>query len=517
MKYGVIWAGFPVYTWRRPRFFRTRYSEVAPLMSLRLACLLSIAILGASAATPTLAKTKHSTHHTKHAKVVKAPALIWRGDVATAQGITEDMASAWKKAGHEPIEVQVFNTASGLDAVRTGAADLGGSARGSAGNPNENGLTFTPVGWDGLVIITNSANPASNMTLQQVHDVYYGKITNWKELGGKDEPIDVYAVASPDDGVEYSLRKLIFGRGNQPVAAPRLYLNTAKLQAGVALDPAGFGVTTLSNASGVSKLKMLDIDGIKPSLATISNGSYLLFSPLYVVTNSSSAKAAQSQAFVDFLGSDPAKAVMREHSILPYAEGSLLASMDDSRRQTILAQTGARVPRPTPSSTPISAPGATYAARVAQAPTSERTAEAKDALAKRNAEQVAKQAEVISVADTPRSAAEAKATDPTTKPDEAKVATPKQAKTDAPDAPKPGLDEVSANAVTLERPTTDTPFAKVRSGAQVTGGAQYTVHKGDTLYSISQTHSVAVAELRRWNHLTGDDVQPGQQLQISAR
>lgn len=509
-------------------------------MSLRLACLLSIAVLGASMATPSLAKTKHSTHHAKPAKVAKAPALIWRGDVTTAHGITQDMASAWKKAGHEPIEVQVFNTASGLDAVRTGSADLGGSARGSAGNPNENGLTFTPVGWDGLVIITNSANPASSLTLQQVYDVYYGKISNWKELGGKDEPIDVYAVASPDDGVEYSLRKLIFGRGNQPVAAPRLYLNTAKLEAGVALDPAGFGVTTLSNASGDKKLKMLAINGVQPSLSTVSDGSYVLFTPLYVVTNSSNAKAAQTQAFVDFLGTDPAKKVMREHLILPYADGSLLASMDDSRRQTILAQTGARIPKTTPDATPISAPGATYAARVAQAPTSERTAAAKDALAKRNAEKVADQAEVIAVASTPRNSAQAKATDPTRKADDAKAnetraddakaatpkqakaeetkaASPKQAKAEEAEVPKPSLDEISGSAVTVERATGDTPFAKVRSHASVIGGTQYTVHKGDTLYSISQAHSVAVAELRRWNHLDGSEVKPGQQLQISAR
>lgn len=497
-------------------------------MSLRLACLLSLALVGTSLAPPALAKTKHSTHYTKHAKVVKTPALIWRGDVTTAQGITEDMASAWKKAGHEPIEVQVFNTASGLDAVRSGAADLGGSARGSTGNPNEGGLTFTPVGWDGLVIITNSANPASNLTLQQVHDIYYGKIANWKELGGKDEPIDVYAVASPADGVEYSLRKLLFGHGNQPVAAPRLYLNTAKLQAGVALDPAGFGVTTLSNASGNEKLKMLDINGVKPSLSTVSDGSYLLFTPLYVVTNSSGTKAEQSQAFVDFLGGDAAKKVMREHLILPYADGSVLASMDDTRRQTILAQTGARASRmTTPSATPIAAPGATYAARVAQAPTSERTAAAKDALAKRNAETVASKAKVISVASTPRNAAQAKATDPTKETADSKDAAASQAKSDPsdaaqpepakPEAAKPSLDQVNGSALTVEHASGNSRFVKVRASATTLGGKQYTVHKGDTLYSISQTHSVAVSELRSWNHLTGDEVKPGQQLQISDR
>ncbi|TAM04434.1 MAG: peptidoglycan-binding protein, partial [Rhodanobacter sp.] len=189
-------------------------------MSVRLVRLLPVAVFGACLSTVALAKTHHPAHPVSK-PVHNTGSLIWRGDDATANAVMSEMGKAWAKAGHGQIELQPFNTASGIDAVSNGAADLAGCARPSDGSAQNTRLTFTPVAWNGLVIITQASNPISNLTLKQVHDIYYGKIHNWSEVGGRNAPIDVYAVASPGDGVEYSLRSLLFGRGNQPVAAPR--------------------------------------------------------------------------------------------------------------------------------------------------------------------------------------------------------------------------------------------------------------------------------------------------------
>jgi len=440
-------------------------------MSLRLARLLPVAVIGACLATTAIAKPRHST--------AAGPTLVWRGDVTVAHGVVTDVAQAWQKAGHGRVELQTFNTASGLDAVRMGTADLAGAARGASQDPNEAGLTFTPVAWDGLVMVTHPSNPVSNLTLKQLHDIYYGKITNWSQVGGRNEPIDLYAVASPADGVEFSLRKLLFGRGNQPVAAPRLYVNTSKLQEGVTLDPKGLGVTTLSNVVGNPKIKMIRIDGVAPTPASVANGSYPLFTPLYLITRSDSPKAAETQAFVDFVGSDTAKAVLRRHDLVPYQDGTALAAMDASRRANILAEVGAHAP-PASTGTPIAAPGATYAARAAQAPTSGRTLAARQALEDRRAKAAQEQA-----AETGRAS----------------------------------LEDVSSQATTVES-SSDQRFAKVGSAAYAptpAGGRSYKVSSGDTLSSIARKHSVSVADLRRWNHLTSDELKLGQMLVIGQR
>lgn len=309
-------------------------------MSRRLTRLFVVALLSACAATGALAATK-SSKSTKKPATPPPPALVWRGDYATARGVVDDVAKAYEKSGKGRIDVQPFNTASGLDAVEHGLADIAGSARSSYGDA-EGTLLFTPVAFDALVMITHPSNSLPNLTVKQLHDIYLGKITNWKDVGGKDAPIDLYAVASPGDGVEYSLRRLLFGRGNQPVAAPRLYVNTAKLEEAVTLDPNALGVTTLSGVASNTKVRMISVDGVSPSVATVSDGSYLLYTPLFLVTNKESPKAAQISAFMDFLLTDQVKSLARSHQLVPYVDAPQLAQGDKARREKLLAESNVK-------------------------------------------------------------------------------------------------------------------------------------------------------------------------------
>ncbi len=274
--------------------------------------------------------------------------LIWRGDITTANAMVNDMAKAWHKRGHPAMVVQPFSTVSGIDAVAHGMADIAGSVRGRAPRrSDERNLVFTPVAWDALVLITNPRNPVDNLTLKQVHDIFFGKIHNWRELGGKDEPIHVYSVASPTDGITFSLRRLLFGHGNQPVAAPRLYLNVKSLAAAVALDSQSLGASTLSNAAANREVKMLAIDGVKPSSANVASGRYPLYTPLYLVTRPASdastqdkADNAQIAAFLAFAQSPEVAGILRRHDLVPYAQVTALAGHDQQRILAIAKETG---------------------------------------------------------------------------------------------------------------------------------------------------------------------------------
>ncbi|GAB2798957.1 LysM peptidoglycan-binding domain-containing protein [Dyella kyungheensis] len=391
-------------------------------MSRRLSRLLIVALLTACAASGALAAAGKTTKSTKKPTTPPPPALVWRGDYATARGVVEDVSKAWEKSGKGRIEIQPFNTASGLDAVAHGLADIAGSARNSAGGV-EGDLVFTPVAFDALVMITHPSNGTGNLTVKQLHDIYFGKITNWKDVGGKDAPINLYAVASPGDGVEYSLRRLIFGRGNQPVAAPRLYVNTAKLEEAVTLDPNALGVTTLSGVASNSKVKMVSVDGVRPSVSTITDGSYVLYTPLYLVTNKESPKAAQITAFMEFLHTDQVRSLARAHQLVPYTDAPQLAENDKARREKLLAENGIKmdvVADPIPTAAAVSMPAAPAAADAS--PVAEKAA---------------------------------------------------------------------------------------------ASGQTYTVSKGDTLGVIAKKYSVSVADLKKWNDLSSDNVKIDQVLKVS--
>jgi phosphate transport system substrate-binding protein len=450
-------------------------------MSVRLVRLLSVALFGACLSTVALAKTQHAANKPAQG----SSSLVWRGDDATANAVMSEVSAAWTKAGHGRVELQPFNTASGIDAVSNGTADLAGSARPSDGSPQNARLTFTPVAWNGLVIITQASNPISNLTLKQVHDIYYGKIHNWSEVGGRNAPIDVYAVASPGDGIEYSLRSLLFGRGNQPVAAPRLYVNTRKLEEGIALNPNGLGVAMLAGISGNSKLKAIPINGRAATPANIANGSYPLFVPLYLVTNPAGPKAAQAQAFIDFLQTEPAKAALRRHDVLPYQDGMQLAAMDDARRSTILAEVGAHVNR-------IPRPG--------------------------NAGERSEAS--LAAVNTLAAAQSRTTTGHASRPADERQSGLDHVEGSVANVSVSSLGHAQGSATTVNAAqTSGTAFRGVRADASQTttqaGGKTYTVSKGDTLSLIAKRHAVEVAQLREWNHLKSDQIRLGQVLRVS--
>ncbi len=307
--------------------------------------------------------------------------LVWRGDITTARAFMFDLAKDYEREARVRIEVNPFSTLAGLDAVTTGTADFAGSARPAhAKRPEEGGLRFIPVAYDALVLITYPGNPVGSVTLKDVWRLYYGKATNWKELGGRDAAVNMYAVAGPLDGVEYSLRSLLFENGDQRVAAPRLYLNASKLEEAITLDPVGFGVTTLSGISGNTKVKVLGVEGVMPSLANIGDGSYPLYTPLYLVVREDAPQAGKVMEFVAWLDGPTARNTLRRHQLLPYGEGSALATRETERLAMIETKVNA---------TPVAAPSATVESLVRSAPTSPRTAAAKEREAEARARQAA--------------------------------------------------------------------------------------------------------------------------------
>jgi phosphate transport system substrate-binding protein len=331
-----------------------------------------------------------------------AGSLVWRGDIATARGVMNDIAKQYEREKRIRIELNPFSTVSGIDAVVAGTADFAGSLRPAHGKrAEETGLTFVPVAWDGLVMITAPSNPVASISIKDIWRVYYGRADNWKLLGGKDQPINMYAVAGPLDGVEYSLRAMVFRNGDQRVAVPRLYINTAKLEEGVTLDPAALGVSTLSSTAGNAKLKILNVEGVVPSMASVGSGSYPLYTPVYLALREDSANAAKVKEFIAWLDTPPAHETLRKHQLVPYSAGPDLAANDATR----LAMIETKV-----NETPIAAPGATAAALSRVAPTSPTTQAAKEsAIEAREIKAESKKAEAKATKAAPKPAAKTEA------------------------------------------------------------------------------------------------------------
>jgi phosphate transport system substrate-binding protein len=421
-------------------------------MSLRSLSLLAASFSLVLAFAATAAPVKHSRHHQS-----SGPALVVRGDQVSTAGLVDAVATAFAETGDGHLDVQPFNTIDGIDRALAGSVDLAASARpGYPKRAQEAGLTFTPVAWDALVMITNVSNPVNNLTLKQLHDIYYGKIRNWSEVGGRDEPIDLDGIASPLDGVQFSFRRLIFGNGDYPVAVPRLFINIDSLQQEVSLDGKALALSTMVHARRQKDIKIIPIEGVMPSIATLENATYPLPLTIYLAYKADSPKIATIQKFLTFLGGEKSNDILRSHDLLPYAQATVLnAKTEMDRINTI----GARMI--TEGLPPEYAPGNEFARLAGNPQEVARAAALQQAAAKQ-----------VAVADAQRAALSQAA----------------------------GVDPSPAV----------TPDASASSRT-----ADYTVVSGDTLSRIAHAHSVSVEDLRKWNDLHGDMLKVGQELKLA--
>ena len=407
--------------------------------------------------------------------------LLWRGDHATGRTIMDELAKEYAKEKKGKITLQPFSTVSGLDAVAQGTADIAGSARPKyTKRPEEAGINFVPVALDAAVMIAYPKNPVQSLTLHQVYDLYYGRITNWSALGGEPKDVNLYGIAAPLDGVEFSVRDLVFRNGDQRVAIPRLYLNTTKLEGGVAIDPAGIGLSTLASIHDNKGVKALAIEGISPTPATIADGSYPLYITLYLAAKSDSPKQPAIDRFIAFLNSDTAKAILRKHELVPYSDATDAIARNATRTAfidahlnrepttaagAIAAVTPAPAAAAVPPPTPVSAPRAVLESKSRVAPTAESTEAARQNLARAEA---AKQEKKEAEAAAAKSEKQVAKTEPAPKsepkpPAKKKAAVAKAEKPAKKEAPKASFGNVDAAAKTAEKPAS---FGDVNAGAK---------------------------------------------------
>jgi phosphate transport system substrate-binding protein len=278
--------------------------------------------------------------------IAAAPAAraaeVWLADLATARGFVIEAARLYEARTGNKVTVRGSSTIGALEAVAAGRHDLVATARGvNPGEAKELDLRFTPVAWDSLAVIVNPKNPVKSLTLEQLRDLMAGKHPSWTALGGSPGVVSLYAVAGPNDGIEWSIRRLLFGKGTAQVASKRWYLNTQQLEDAVALDPNGIGVTLLSNVTGNTRVRPLAIDGVAPSLATMRDGSYPLVTEVFIVGRPSGAALAQIQRTKDFIRNDSAmQQAMRAKQMLPYRDSQDLAKKRRSRELALADRLG---------------------------------------------------------------------------------------------------------------------------------------------------------------------------------
>ena len=183
---------------------------------------------------------------------------------------------------------------SGIQAVSEGRCDIGLSSR-ALKDDEKATLTETVVALDGIAMIVNPENPVSDLTVEQIADIYTGKITNWSEVGGNDAEIVLIgreAGSGTRDGFESIT-------GTKDACQYRQELtSTGDVITTVSQNPDAIGYASL--AALKDTVKALTVGGVAPTEETVKDGSYVIQRPFVLVTKTGEKLSANAQTFFDF-------------------------------------------------------------------------------------------------------------------------------------------------------------------------------------------------------------------------
>lgn len=148
------------------------------------------------------------------------------------------------------------------------------------------------VAMDGIAIAVHESNPIDGLSVEQVRDIYAGKISNWRQLGGPNREI-VKISRDTSSGTYETFEKLVM-RETDIKGAEYVQSNGA-IRSRVSTTPAAIGYVGLGFVEGV---KALDINGVEPTPVTVATGRYPVSRPLFMFTNGYPKLGSHLHAFV---------------------------------------------------------------------------------------------------------------------------------------------------------------------------------------------------------------------------
>jgi phosphate transport system substrate-binding protein len=253
---------------------------------------------------------------------VLAEQLRWVGCGICKKAFINEMAATYEKEKGVKVVIEGGGATKGIRAVAAGNADIGGTCRHSIDVPEEKGAKLHHVAWDALVVVVHQDNPVDNISTPKLEKLLKGDIKNWKDLGGPDLPVTLFARKGKVSGVGLMTRELIFKDPQFNYRADAVKKKSSgPVEKAVTVTKGGIGITGVSSARKRPQLKILKVNGVYPSKGALRSGRYAYIRPLYLVTTKQPSEAVKQ--FIDFTLSSKGQAVISAQGTVNLEEGVL--------------------------------------------------------------------------------------------------------------------------------------------------------------------------------------------------
>lgn len=302
---------------------RVRHSKLLALIGAGILAVTTLVACGNSDATTTQPSTvKSNAAESTVAASSEAASAETTADLSGSISMVgstsmEKLANALSEVFMEEypdvtVTAEFVGSGAGIEAVTNGTADIGNSSRSLKDEEKAAGVVENIVAIDGIAVCVDPANEVADLTKEQLTNIYNGTITNWKEVGGADEPIIVIG-REAGSGTRGAFEELV------DLKDACKYANeldsTGAVIAKVASTPGAIGYASLDALD--DSVKALSLEGVEATAENIKAGNYFLSRPFVMATKGEiSEQNDLVQAWFDFVLGDEGQQVASEVGLI---------------------------------------------------------------------------------------------------------------------------------------------------------------------------------------------------------
>ncbi|MEW6189893.1 MAG: phosphate ABC transporter substrate-binding protein, partial [Actinomycetota bacterium] len=228
-----------------------------------------------------------------------------------AQAVAEEFMKEHPKVR---VNVQGGGSSAGIEAVSRRVVDIGNSSRDLRPEERNLGLVDHQIAIDAVTIIVHPSNPITNLTKDQVKKIFTGQITNWKDVGGNDESIQVVN-RDEASGTRECFYEIALGKTNftkNVIIQP----GSGEMIATVSKLPNAIGYVSLGYITDA--VKTVNYDGIEPNEENARCGKYTLQRRLHMFTKGRAKGLAKT--FIDYILSSEIQERIVSEKFIPIME-----------------------------------------------------------------------------------------------------------------------------------------------------------------------------------------------------
>lgn len=227
--------------------------------------------------------------------------------------LAEKLADKYEEKNKINIEVNQIGSSAGITNATSGVSEIGMSSRDLKEEEKANGLKESIIAYDGIVVVTHPNNKVKDLTMDQVKQIFTGKVTNWKELGGDD--MEIVVVSREDgSGSRDAFQEIVGYTSGELIRNSIVASGNGNIKTTVATNKHAVGFISFEYID--DSISTVKINGVEATAENVLRQKYSLSRPFLFVHKEANL-SKEGQQFIDYILSPEGQALVLEAGVIP--------------------------------------------------------------------------------------------------------------------------------------------------------------------------------------------------------